>query len=57
MGRPSAARLVGAEYLKFLVAWLRTQVESDPEQSHFAVLVGRRKPVKIVAERLMREMN
>ena len=54
---PAAARLVGAEYLKFLVAWLRTQVESDPEQSHFAVLVGRRKPVKIVAERLMREMN
>ncbi len=54
---PSAARLVGAEYLKFLVAWLRTQVESDPEQSHFAVLVGRRKPVKIVAERLMRELN
>ena len=54
---PAAARLVGAEYIKFLVAWLRTQVESDPEQSHFAVLVGRRKPVKIVAERLMRETN
>ncbi|GAB6842440.1 uncharacterized SAM-binding protein YcdF (DUF218 family) [Methylorubrum rhodinum] len=54
---PAAARLVGAEYVKFLVAWLRTQVESDPEQSHFAVLVGRRKPVKIVAERLMRETN
>ena len=53
----SAARLVGAEYLKFLVAWLRTQVESDPEQSHFAVLVSRRKPVKRVAEHLMREMN
>ena len=54
---PAAARLVGAEYLKFLVAWLRTQVETDPEQSHFAVLVGRRKPVKIVAEHLMRETN
>ncbi|GJE74432.1 YdcF family protein [Methylorubrum suomiense] len=54
---PAAARLVGAEYLKFLVAWLRTKVESDPEQSHFAVLVGRRKPVKMVAEHLMRETN
>lgn len=54
---PATARLVGAEYLKFLVAWLRTQIETDPEQSRFAVLVGRRKPVKVVAERLMREMN
>ena len=54
---PAAARLLGAEYLKFLVAWLRTRVESDPEQSHFAVLIGRRKPVKVVAEHLMREMN
>ncbi|WP_232628444.1 YdcF family protein [Methylobacterium sp. Leaf118] len=54
---PSAARLLGAEYLKFLVAWLRTRIESDPEQSHFAVLIGRRKPVKVVAEHLMREMN
>ncbi|MEH3119267.1 MAG: YdcF family protein [Methylorubrum populi] len=54
---PSVARLLGAEYLKFLVAWARTRFESDPEQSRFAVLIGRRAPVKVVAERLLRETN
>ena len=54
---PAVTRLLGAEYLKFLVAWARTQVESDPEQSRFAVLIGRRPPVKVVAERLLRETN
>ncbi len=54
---PSVTRLLGAEYLKFLVAWARTRFESDPEQSRFAVLIGRRQPVKIVAERLLREAN
>lgn len=52
---PAATRLLGAEYLKFLVAWLRTRFETDPEQSRFAVLIGRRPPVKIVAERLLHE--
>ncbi|MFF8798660.1 MULTISPECIES: YdcF family protein [unclassified Methylobacterium] len=52
---PAATRLLGAEYLKFLVAWARTRVESDPEQSRFAVLIGRRQPVKVVAEHLLRE--
>ncbi|GEP09572.1 YdcF family protein [Methylobacterium gnaphalii] len=51
---PAVARLVGAEYVKFLAAWLRTRVEGDPEQSRFAVLVGRGKPskapVRMVAE-------
>ncbi|MDF9793205.1 UNVERIFIED_ORG: uncharacterized SAM-binding protein YcdF (DUF218 family) [Methylobacterium sp. SuP10 SLI 274] len=54
---PAVTRLLGAEYLKFLVAWGRTRFESDPEQSRFAVLIGRRQPVKVVAERLLREAN
>ncbi len=54
---PAVTRLLGAEYLKFLVAWGRTRFESDPEQSRFAVLIGRRAPVKVVAERLLREMH
>lgn len=54
---PAVTRLLGAEYLKFLVAWLRTRFESDPEQSRFAVLIGRRPPIKIVAERLLNEAN
>lgn len=54
---PAVTRLLGAEYLKFLVAWARTRFESDPEQSHFAVLIGRRQPVKVVAERPLREMH
>ncbi|WP_238232370.1 YdcF family protein [Methylobacterium thuringiense] len=51
---PAVARLVGAEYVKFLAAWLRTRIEGDPERSHFAVLIGRGKPskapVRMVAE-------
>ncbi|WP_128564797.1 YdcF family protein [Methylobacterium crusticola] len=51
---PSSARLLASEYVKFLVAWLRTRFESDPEQSRAAVLVSRGHPVKLVAEPLMR---
>ena len=51
---PSAARLLIAEYVKFLAAYLRTRFEADPERSRFAVLVSRgkpvRTPVKMVAE-------
>ncbi len=55
---PATARLLVGEYVKFLAAWLRTRFESDPEDSHFAVLLGRgRPPVKRVAERLMREAH
>jgi uncharacterized SAM-binding protein YcdF (DUF218 family) len=52
--RPSAARILASEYVKFVVAWLRTKVERDPEHSHAAALVGRGKPVKVVAEPLIR---
>ncbi len=38
-------RVVGAEYLKFVVSRLRQLVESDPEHSRLPVLVGRQKPV------------
>ncbi|AWN34903.1 YdcF family protein [Methylobacterium radiodurans] len=44
------ARLLAAEYAKFLVAWVRTRFEDDPEQSRAAILIGRGKPVKMVAE-------
>ncbi|MCJ2088388.1 YdcF family protein [Methylobacterium sp. E-005] len=47
---PPAARLVASEYVKFLASWVRTRFEADPEQSRAAILIGRGKPVKIVAE-------
>ncbi len=51
---PSSARLLASEYAKFLVAWVRTRFESDPESSRAAILIGRGKPVKRVAEPLLR---
>jgi uncharacterized SAM-binding protein YcdF (DUF218 family) len=39
------ARIVGIEYMKYLTAWLRSSVESDPETSRLSVIVGGRKPV------------
>lgn len=50
----ATARLLAAEYAKFLVAWLRTRFEDDPEQSRAAILIGRGKPVKMVAEPMPR---
>ncbi|GJD29202.1 hypothetical protein PMNALOAF_0434 [Methylobacterium adhaesivum] len=51
---PAAARLLASEYLKFLVAWVRTRFEDDPERSRAAILMGRGKPTKVVVEpRLM----
>ncbi len=52
-----AAKLVASEYLKFLVSWVRTRFETDPERSRAAILIGRRKPVKMVAEPLMRGVD
>ncbi|WP_238182804.1 YdcF family protein [Methylobacterium trifolii] len=54
---PPAARLLASEYVKFLVAWVRTRFETDPESSRAAILIGRGKPVKMVAEPLMRGME
>lgn len=51
---PGTARLIGSEYLKFLVAWLRTRFEADPEQSRAAVMMGRGKPIKLVSEAVLR---
>lgn len=50
---PPAARLVASEYVKFLASWVRTRFETDPERSRAAILIGRRKPVKMVAEPLV----
>ena len=50
---PPAARLLACEYVKFLVSWVRTRFEADPERSRAAILIGRGKPVKMVAEPLM----
>lgn len=52
---PAAARIVASEYLKFLISWARTRFEADPERSRAAVLIGGRKPVRMVAEPVMRE--
>jgi uncharacterized SAM-binding protein YcdF (DUF218 family) len=50
---PSSAKLLASEYLKFLVAWVRTRFEQDPERSRAAILIGRGKPIKMVAEPLL----
>lgn len=50
---PASARLLASEYLKFLVAWVRTRLETDPERSRAAILIGRGKPIKMVAEPLL----
>ncbi|MGH1572010.1 YdcF family protein [Methylobacterium sp. P31] len=50
---PPAAKLLASEYVKFLASWVRTRFEADPERSRAAILIGRGKPVKIVAEPLM----
>lgn len=54
---PPAAKLLASEYVKFLVSWVRTRFEADPERSRAAILIGRRKPVKMVAEPLMRGID
>jgi uncharacterized SAM-binding protein YcdF (DUF218 family) len=51
---PPAAKLLASEYVKFLASWVRTRFETDPERSRAAILIGRGKPVKMVAEPLMR---
>ncbi|MFE1603187.1 YdcF family protein [Methylobacterium sp. ID0610] len=51
---PASARLLASEYVKFLVAWLRTRFETDPEDSRAAVLMSRGRPLKVVAEPLVR---
>ncbi len=50
---PPTAKLVASEYVKFLASWVRTRFEADPERSRAAILIGRGKPVKMVAEPLM----
>ena len=50
---PPAAKLVASEYVKFLASWVRTRFETDPERSRAAILIGRGKPVKMVAQPLM----
>ena len=55
---PPAARLLASEYVKFLVSWVRTRFEADPERSRAAILIGRGKPVKVVAEpRMLRGVD
>lgn len=43
--RWSTMKVLLPEYAKYLVARLRSLVESDPESSHLSVLIGGRKPV------------
>ena len=43
--RWSVVRMLAPEYAKYLVARLRSLVESDPETSRLSVIIGGRKPV------------
>jgi uncharacterized SAM-binding protein YcdF (DUF218 family) len=52
--RPSTTRLLASEYVKFLVGWLRTRIERDPESSSAAVLMSGRSPTHRIAEPLIR---
>lgn len=45
------AKLLASEYVKFLVGWLRTRVEKDPERSAAAVLMSRGPPLAMVERR------
>ena len=38
-------RIVAAEYVKYLAALARTQIETDPETSRLSIITGGRKPV------------
>ncbi len=51
---PSTARLLAFEYAKLLAVYARTLIETDPERSTAANLMGGGRPVKMVAEPLMR---
>lgn len=46
------ARLLLSEYAKFLVAFIRTRFEQDPEHSRAAIVTGGRKPSAITPEAL-----
>jgi uncharacterized SAM-binding protein YcdF (DUF218 family) len=50
----ATARVLASEYVKFLVVWLRTRFETDPERSMAANLISGGGPVKVVAEPLVR---
>jgi uncharacterized SAM-binding protein YcdF (DUF218 family) len=41
----SSARVVASEYVKYVISHARMMVESDPETSRFAVVIGGRKPI------------
>lgn len=52
--RPGAVKVLASEYVKFLAGWVRTRFEHDPERSRMAVLMSGRKPVRVLAEPLVR---
>jgi len=45
---PATAKLLASEYVKFLVGWLRTRLEKDPERSTAAALMGGGTPARMV---------
>ena len=51
---PATARLLAYEYLKLLAVYARTVIESDPERSTAATMMGGGRPVKAMAEPLLR---
>lgn len=51
---PATVRLLASEYAKYLAMWARTRFERDPEGSRVATMLGRTKPIKVVAHPLTR---
>jgi uncharacterized SAM-binding protein YcdF (DUF218 family) len=51
---PAMVRLLASEYAKYLAMWARTRFERDPEGSRVATMLGRTKPIKVVAHPLTR---
>lgn len=46
----ATARVLASEYVKFLVVWLRTRLEQDPEHSPAAQIMSGGSPVMVVEE-------
>jgi uncharacterized SAM-binding protein YcdF (DUF218 family) len=51
---PATVRLLASEYAKYVAMWARTRFERDPEGSRVATMLGRTKPIKVVAHPLTR---
>ncbi|MBZ6077702.1 YdcF family protein [Microvirga puerhi] len=46
---PATAKVIFSEYLKFLVVWVRTRLEKDPEHSSAAKIMSGGRPIQHVS--------